>query len=161
MSSAAYAANGTVTASYPTSCRTKVMVSEHAATAPPSSVMNSRLLNRSNGIRIGTSRDPGQRIKLAGISQFCAKFQVQSVRGAWGRERESSAWTPTVRKQGQGLSVLATRKPRVSNRTLTLRLTRTAARTNSLSLRHEPPRATRKLGSPPRSHADPSVGAPW
>ena len=67
------------------------------------------------------------------------------------------AWT---RGKDQGLIVLATRKPRVSNRTLVWRLARTAARTSSLSLRQEPPRTTRKLGSPPRSHADPSVGAP-
>ena len=38
----------------------------------------------------------------------------------------------------QGFIVLATRKPRVSNRTLILRLKRTAARTCSLSLRQEP-----------------------
>ena len=43
----------------------------------------------------------------------------------------------------QGLIVVATRKPRVSNRTLILRLLRTAARTSSLSLRQEPPRTTR------------------
>src|SRR4029450_12919371 len=71
-------------------------------------------------------------------------------------ERQGCART---RHGDQGLIDLATRKPRVSNRTLILRLTRTAARTSSLSLRQEPPRTTRKLGSPPRSHADPSVGA--
>src|SRR5499427_6307639 len=60
----------------------------------------------------------------------------------------------------QGTNVLATRKPSVSNRTSTWRLKRAAARTNSLSLRQEPPRTIRKLGSPPASHADPSVGAP-
>ena len=65
------------------------------------------------------------------------------------------------KEDDQGLIVLATRKPRVSNRTLVWRLTRTAARTERAdSLRQEPPRTTGKLGSPPRNHADPSVGAP-
>src|ERR1700674_366879 len=65
------------------------------------------------------------------------------------------------KEEDQGLIVLATRKPRVSNRTLVWRLTRTAARTERAdSLRQEPPRTTRKLGSPPRNHADPSIGAP-
>jgi hypothetical protein len=65
------------------------------------------------------------------------------------------------KEEDQGLIVLATRKPRVSNRTLVWRLTRTAARTERAdSLRQEPPRTTRKLGSPPRNHADPFVGAP-
>jgi hypothetical protein len=49
----------------------------------------------------------------------------------------------------------------VSNWTLVWRLVRTAARTERAdSLRQEPPRTTGKLGSPPRNHADPSVGAP-
>jgi hypothetical protein len=60
----------------------------------------------------------------------------------------------------QGFIVLATLKPRVSNRTLTWRLTRVAARTISGVLSQEPPRATRKIGSPLAIHADPSVGAP-
>src|SRR5215510_4315894 len=64
-----------------------------------------------------------------------------------------------AKERDQGVIVLATRKPSVSNRTLALRLARTAARTNSLSLRQEPPRMTRKVGSPSWSHADPSVGA--
>src|SRR5262245_23908435 len=64
-----------------------------------------------------------------------------------------------AKERDQGVIGLATRKPSVSNRTLALRLTRTAARTNSLSLRQEPLRTTRKLGSPSWSHADPSVGA--
>jgi hypothetical protein len=46
------------------------------------------------------------------------------------------------RKPGdQGFSFLATRKPIVSNRTLILRFTRTAARRKLVSLRQEPPRA--------------------
>jgi phosphatidylethanolamine-binding protein (PEBP) family uncharacterized protein len=43
----------------------------------------------------------------------------------------------------QKLSVLATRKPRVSNLTLMLRFSRAAARRYDVSLRQEPPRATR------------------
>jgi hypothetical protein len=43
----------------------------------------------------------------------------------------------------QGFIVLATRKPRVLNWTLILRLKRTDARICSLSLRQEPPRTTR------------------
>ena len=73
--------------------------------------------------------------------------------------RTTFSWSAGKRERDQGVIVLATRMPSVSNRTLALRLTRTAARTSSLSLRQEPPRTTRKLGSPPRSHADPSVGA--
>ena len=56
----------------------------------------------------------------------------------------------------QGFNVLANRKRRVSNWTWMMRLTRTAARTNSGSLLQEPPRTTRKLGSPCCSRADPS-----
>ena len=46
-------------------------------------------------------------------------------------------------EEDQRFIVLAIRKPRVSKRTLMLRLKRTAERTSSLSLRQEPPRITR------------------
>ncbi len=91
-----------------------------------------------------------QTLHLAESRQFCARFNCFDER----------PWLLVAAKErDQGMSVRATRKPSVSNRTLTLRLKRTAARTCSLSLRQEPPRTTRKLGSPPWSQADPSVGA--
>jgi hypothetical protein len=43
--------------------------SDHAAVAPPSSVMNSRLFNRSNRIRSRRGQGLIQDIELAGISQ--------------------------------------------------------------------------------------------
>jgi hypothetical protein len=46
-------------------------------------------------------------------------------------------------EEDQRFIVLAIRKPRVSKRTLMLRLKRTAVRTSSLSLRQEAPRITR------------------
>ena len=77
------------------------------------------------------------------------------------RVNPASATSLSCKKlKDQGARVLATRKPSVSNRTRTCRLKRTAARTSSLSLRQEPPRTIRKLGSPPWSQADPSVSAP-
>src|SRR5439155_12993365 len=89
------------------------------------------------------------------------KVPIGDIHSFWFFETEGSAQDQKGKKDAQGLIVLATRKPRVSNRTLVWRLTRTAARTERAdSLRQEPPRTTRKLGSPPRSHADPSVGAP-
>ena len=81
-------------------------------------------------------------------------------RRARGRRKEGSALDQKGKRENQGFAVLATRKPSVSNRTLVWCLLRTAARTSSLSLRQEPPRITRKLGSPPPSHANPSAGAP-
>jgi hypothetical protein len=94
------------------------------------------------------------------MSRRCLPECSASVRRARGRRKEGSALDQKGKRENQGFAVLATRKPSVSNRTLVWRLLRTAARTSSLSLRQEPPRTTRKLGSPPRSHANPSAGAP-
>ena len=94
------------------------------------------------------------------MSRRCLPECSASVRRARGRRKEGSALDQKGKRENQGFAVLATRKPSVSNRALVWRLLRTAARTSSLSLRQEPPRTTRKLGSPPRSHANPSAGAP-
>jgi hypothetical protein len=82
--------------------------------------------------------------QLRGVSpsQFRA-FPAVTVKPSGRTKEKDPPWTRQGEEEDQGLIVLATRKPRVSNRTLMLRLTRTAARTSSLSLRQEPPRATR------------------
>src|SRR5215472_8835065 len=92
-------------------------------------------------------------------SRSCRSMQDRSgmITSRRPHERERCAPDQEAKEEDQRLSVLATRKPSVSNRK---RLTRTAARTSSPSLRQEPPRTTRKLASPSRSDADPSVGAP-
>src|SRR6516225_5306203 len=93
----------------------------------------------------------------AGPSGRCHEQTLHLAESSAPRSRfRRTSEAPGGQKRDQVVIVLATRKPSVSNRTLALRLTRTAARTSSLSLRQEPPRTTRKLGSPPRSHADPS-----
>src|SRR6516162_10162332 len=98
--------------------------------------------------------------RLAPSAAYRANAECVERSQAVGRTKGKAAPGQKAKAEDQRLSVLATRKPSVSNRTLTWRLTRAAARTRSLSLRQEPPRTIRKLGSPPASHADPSVGAP-
>jgi hypothetical protein len=89
--------------------------------------------------RDGERRDIGG---ASGQSHFGARsgigFQELTVAGT-----PNLSTLPSPGEEAQGSMVRATRKPRVSNWTLILRLTRTAARTNSLSFRQEPPRATR------------------
>jgi hypothetical protein len=89
--------------------------------------------------------EPGERRDIGGASgqsHFGARsgigFQELTVAGT-----PNLSTLPSPGEEAQGSMVRATRKPRVSNWTLILRLTRTAARTNSLSFRQEPPRATR------------------
>ena len=95
------------------------------------------------------------------VGEFGQKSGAVDSRFRSGTRKNRGSTAPSGKKvKDQGVRVLATRKPSVSNRTRTWRLKRTAARTSSLSLRQEPPRTIRKLGSPPRSQADPSVGAP-
>jgi hypothetical protein len=74
---------------------------------------------------------------------FCSELRGGYDEAVRPDEREGSAMDQKGKEEDQGLIVLATRKLRVSNRTLVLRLKRTAARTSWLSLRQEPPRTTR------------------
>src|SRR5262249_31879951 len=111
--------------------------------------------------RVKPVQAPRPRVaRLASRAAYPANAECAERSQSVGRTKAQAAPDQKAKAEDQRPRVLATRKPSVSNRTLTWRLTRAAARTRSPSLRQEPPRTIRKLGSPSASHADPSVGAP-
>src|SRR2546430_16345788 len=73
------------------------------------------------------------------------KVPIGDIHSFWFFETEGSALDQKGKKEPQGLIVLTTRKPRVSNRTLVWRLTRTAPRTERADFfRPETPRTATK-----------------
>jgi hypothetical protein len=80
--------------------------------------------------------------QLRGVSPSVLSFAAVTMKPSGRTKEKAPPWIRQGKEKDQGLIVLATLKPRVSNRTAKMRLARTAARTVSESLRQDPPRTT-------------------